>query len=129
MPLCFAVRHMHGTERALNHASSHPSACLQRHKPHPQGGPVSTIRTGVYGNHIFLPPSLTQRASQYDVAVGSLIAAEQQGHHWALCADATDSLNPTAGWVEADSDLFRDAPDPNAAFTMEPVIASAAGAT
>lgn len=90
---------------------------------------TSTLRLGSYGNHIFLPKSMIGDLSQYEACVQSLVHPETQGRDFVLCADATDSLNPGSGWNGEFSDLLENAPDPNAAFTMEPVIASAAART
>jgi phthiodiolone/phenolphthiodiolone dimycocerosates ketoreductase len=90
---------------------------------------TGTIGTGLYGLHNFMPASLTGGGDPYDVSVGTAVAAEQGGYDWVLFADATDSINPAQAWTEDISDLFKDAPNPDANFTMEPVIASAAPLT
>ncbi|MGE0384998.1 MAG: LLM class flavin-dependent oxidoreductase [Gammaproteobacteria bacterium] len=90
---------------------------------------TETLRLGSYGNHIFLPKSMIGDLPQYDACVASLVHAETQGREFVLCADATDALNPASGWTGEFSDLLEGAPDPDAAFTMEPVIASAAART
>lgn len=77
----------------------------------------------------FSPPRLRGGLEPYEACVQSLITADQLGHHWALCHDATDWPTPTAAWNEGLSDLLVDAPDPNAVFTMDVAIASAAAAT
>src|SRR5437660_6226135 len=108
---------------------------------------MTKIRTMAYGSHIFLPPSRTCGAmpghltavaasdvptvasgpplSPFEVSVASLVSAEAAGYRGVLCADATQAHMPTAAWTTEFSDLMANAPDPNAAFTMEPAIAVA----
>jgi alkanesulfonate monooxygenase SsuD/methylene tetrahydromethanopterin reductase-like flavin-dependent oxidoreductase (luciferase family) len=83
------------------------------------------IGTGLYGLHNFMPDSLTGGGNPYDISVSTAVMADEQGYDWVLLADATDSINPSQAWTPDISDLFVDAPNPDANFTMEPVIASA----
>lgn len=83
------------------------------------------VGTGLYGLHNFMPDSLTGGGDPYEISVSTAVAADQGGYDWVLLADATDSINPAQAWTPDISDLFADAPSPDANFTMEPVIASA----
>jgi phthiodiolone/phenolphthiodiolone dimycocerosates ketoreductase len=87
------------------------------------------IRTGVGSLRNFSPPALRPGLEPYEAVVQSLINADRNGHYWVLCHDATDWPTPASVWNEKVSELYRDAPDPNAVFTMDIAIASAAAQT
>lgn len=76
-----------------------------------------------------MPATLTGGGNPFAVSVGSAVAAEQGGYDWVLFADATDSINPSQAWTPDVSDLLVDAPNPDANFSMEPVIAVAGAQT
>jgi phthiodiolone/phenolphthiodiolone dimycocerosates ketoreductase len=90
---------------------------------------TEVIRTGVGSMRNFAPPAQRNGLPPYEACVQSLINADRAGHHWVICHDATDWPTPASAWNEKLSDLCRDAPDPNAVFTMDIAIASAAAQT
>ncbi|MCK9563502.1 MAG: LLM class flavin-dependent oxidoreductase [Bacteroidales bacterium] len=112
---------------------------------------MTKIRTVGYASHSFLPPSLTGGAmpghltatgladdtpssarparGPFEISTASIVGAEKAGYDGVLCADATQSHMPTAAWSTEFSDLMEGCPDPNSAFTMEPVITASAPLT
>jgi phthiodiolone/phenolphthiodiolone dimycocerosates ketoreductase len=100
-----------------------------------------TLNLCEFGLQWVPPPGLTgsrghyqvsdaaHRPSDFETCVQSAVVAERNGADWVMFGDVTDFYIPSAAWDSDLSDLLAGAPDPNAVFTCEPIIAAAGAQT